>query len=119
MKGLIIKDPWIDLILDDKKRWEIRGMATKIRERILLIKSGTGCIWGEAGLVDCFKVSIEQLQNSYFQHRIPIEEIHDIKYRNPYAWVIEKPRRYYTPIPYKHPKGAIIWVNNLIELGEK
>lgn len=111
MKGLIIKDPWIDLILDGKKKWEIRSSSTKIRGRILLIKSGTGCIWGEANLVDCFKVSDNQLQDSFFRHRIPPEKLLDIKYSHPYAWVLEKPQRYEKYIPYKHPHGAIVWVN--------
>lgn len=111
MKGLIIKEPWIDLILDGKKKWEIRGVTTKTRGKILLIKSGTGCIWGEATLIDCFRVSIKQLQNHYPQHRIPIETVTTIKYHNPCAWVLENPKRYDIPIPYKHPIGAIIWVN--------
>lgn len=111
MKGLIIKEPWIDLILDKKKKWEIRGTATKIRGRILLIKSGTGCVWGEADLVDCFSISIEQLQNTYFQHRIPIEKISSIRYGHPHVWVLANPKRYGIPVPYNHPNGAIVWVN--------
>lgn len=111
MKGLIIKEPWIDLILDSEKKWEIRGAATKIRGRILLIKSGTGCVWGEADLVDCFRISLEQLRNSCFQHKIPIEKVSNIKYHHPYVWVLANPKRYCTPVPYNHPKGAIVWVN--------
>jgi hypothetical protein len=32
-------------------------------------------------------------------------------YRQTYAWVLAKPRRLTTPVPYEHPSGAIIWVN--------
>jgi hypothetical protein len=42
MKGLIVKSPWIELILEGKKTWEIRGSNTKIRGPIALIKSGSG-----------------------------------------------------------------------------
>ena len=111
MKGLIIKEPWIDLILDNKKKWEIRGSATTIRGKILLIKSGTGCIWGEANLIDCICVTHEQLCNSFIQHRIPIEEVVNIRYKKPYVWVLDNPKRFKAPVPYKHPNGAVIWVN--------
>lgn len=111
MKGLIIKEPWIDYILDNKKIWEIRGTATTIRGKILLIKSGTGCIWGEATLIDCVSVTHEQLCDSFDLHRIPIADISNMRYKKPYAWVLDKPRRFNIPIPYKHPNGAIIWVN--------
>ena len=47
MKGLIIKSPWIDYILDKEKIWEIRGSSTTIRGPILLIKSGTDKVYGE------------------------------------------------------------------------
>lgn len=111
MKGLIIKEPWIDLILSNKKKWEIRGNATTIRGKIFLIKSGTGCILGHANLVDCFSISTEQLQASFSMHRIPTEDVLNIKYSKPHVWVLENPIQYKTPIPYKHPKGAVIWVN--------
>ena len=31
MKALVIKQPWVDYILNGKKTWEIRGSNTKIR----------------------------------------------------------------------------------------
>lgn len=27
------------------------------------------------------------------------------------TWVLDNAKRYDTPIPYVHPKGAVIWVN--------
>ncbi len=53
MKGLIIKEAWIDLILDGRKTWEIRGRQTNKREKIGIIQSGTGTVIGTVDLVDC------------------------------------------------------------------
>lgn len=39
MNGLLIRRPWIDLILDGYKTREIRGMPTRIRGTIGLIAS--------------------------------------------------------------------------------
>ena len=34
MDGLIIKDPWIGMVLDNFKSWEIRGSKTEKRGTI-------------------------------------------------------------------------------------
>ena len=31
-------------------------------------------------------------------------------YENTFAWVLANARRLKTPVPYKHPGGAVIWV---------
>lgn len=46
MLGLIIKSPWIDLILQGRKTWEIRGSHTHTRGLVALIKSRSGSIVG-------------------------------------------------------------------------
>ena len=109
MKGLIIKSPYIELILEGKKKWEIRGCNTNIRGTIALIKSGSKKVYGEVNLVDCIELDI----NSYNQY---CHELYGIKkgelpYKRTYAWVLENPKIYDTPRDYIHPKGAIIWVN--------
>ena len=52
LNGLLIRTPWIDLILGGSKTWEIRGTRTSKRGRIGLIQSGTGAVIGVADLVD-------------------------------------------------------------------
>jgi hypothetical protein len=109
VKALIIKSPWIDLILQGKKKWEIRGSNTKTRGRIALIKSGTGTILGTVDLVDSKKITMsEYLQN---KHNHCIEETIEIPYINIHAWIFQNPVIFENPIPYKHPQGAVIWVN--------
>ena len=113
MKGLIIKEHWVDLILEGKKTWEIRGSNTKIRGKISLIKSGTGQIFGECELVDSFECDILDMYvgNHEEKHCIPFGQGIKISYKKTYAWVMKNPVRYDKPIHYKHPQGAVIWVN--------
>lgn len=50
--ALIIREPWIGLILDGRKTWEMRSHATTKRGVIGLIRQGSGLIVGTARIVD-------------------------------------------------------------------
>jgi hypothetical protein len=52
-KALIVADPWISLILDGKKDWEMRSRKTAIRGNIGLIRKGSGLVCGVVKLVGC------------------------------------------------------------------
>ena len=39
---LVVKQPWLDLLLSGKKRWEIRGQSTHKRGWVHLAESGCG-----------------------------------------------------------------------------
>ena len=107
-RALIIKKPWLDLILSGEKTWEIRGSNTKIRGRIGLIESGSGLIVGECDLYGSETLTLYQ-DVFYSLHKIP-KFNQNVKYKVPHAWKIENATRYEKPIPYDHPKGAVIWV---------
>lgn len=109
MKGLIIKQPWIDLILSGKKTWEIRGSNTKLRGKIELIQSGSGFVVGCCEIVDSFELSLNDYTNNTNKHQIT--NTTELPYKKTFAWVINNAKRYHKPKQYKHPKGAIIWVN--------
>lgn len=109
MKALIIKKPWIDYILDGKKTWEIRGCNTKTRGQIELIQSGSGLVVGSCELIDCKELTLEDYKNNVDKHNI--HDIDSLPYKRTYAWIITNAKRYETPRQYKHPNGAIIWVN--------
>ena len=111
MKGLIIKSPWIDLILSGDKIWEIRGNNTKIRGKIALIKSGSGHIYGTVDLIDCFQIDLVTYQKSVDKHKIPSSHLSSLPYKKTYAWILNNPQIYESPIKYTHPQGAVIWVN--------
>lgn len=109
-KGLIVREPWISLILKQLKIWEMRSKPTKIRGKIALIKQGTGEIVGHADLVACLDpLSYNQLVMTRTSHRVDYTlKSSNKKWNTP--WVLKNVTRL-EPIPYKHPKGAITWVN--------
>jgi hypothetical protein len=110
MKALIIKSPWIDMIFEGKKTWEIRGFNTKTRGTIALIKSGSGMIYGEIDLLESKELSLTDYQQNRRFHGVASEAAGELPYKRTYAWVFDKPRIYKEPVPYKHPMGAVIWV---------
>lgn len=118
MKGLIIKPHWADLILQGIKTWEIRGSRTRIRGRIAIIKSGTGQIYGTVELTDCIPCPVGRFKAYKNKHCIEDGSIAFL-YNQAWAWVVKNPIIYPEPIPYKHPQGAVIWVNLSIEDGDK
>ena len=53
---LLIRQPWLDLILSGKKTWEIRGTSTNIRRQIWLAEPSTGLCSGQAVIDAVFKI---------------------------------------------------------------
>jgi hypothetical protein len=113
LKGLILKEPWIDLILTGEKVWEIRGSNTKIRGTIALIKSGSGSVVGLCDLKDVVgPLSLSKFRRSKSFHAIPSNQLKNgLPYQNTYAWVLDNTICLRKPVSYRHPRGAVIWVN--------
>ncbi|WEJ62188.1 ASCH domain-containing protein [Thiomicrorhabdus lithotrophica] len=107
-RALIIKQPWIDLILSGKKTWEMRSRPTHIRGKIGLIEQGTGLIVGEADLFGVVEFQdIDLLASLSHNHCIYDEETLE-KWNT--AWMLKNAKRYDKPTPYNHPQGAVVWV---------
>ena len=137
MRGLIIKQPWIDYTLDGMKPFEIRTRPTNIRERIGLICAGTGEVWGEANLVGCkFECAYD------FVYSYELEGMNDISKRlvdflrcdkgllpfnewlkavekKWFIWYFDNIKRYDQPRYYKHPQGAQTWIKSIKFIEEK
>lgn len=111
-KGLIIKKEWLELILSGKKIVEIRSSHTKVRGKIALIESGSGHIVGECEIIDstCLDTA-EKLDKAMIDGCVSKDVVLVSYYKKPHAWHIKNAIRYEKPVPYKHPKGAVIWVN--------
>ena len=107
--GLIVTRKWLDLILSGQKTWEIRSTPTTKREVVALIESGSGYVLGEARITDSLVVSLTDLQNNVAKHRV--EDLSIITYSKPHAWVLTEAKRYKEPQPYKHPQGAVVWLD--------
>ena len=106
---LVVKNPWLDLILSGKKKWEIRGQHTERRGKIHLALSGAGGrLHGQCDITDSFPIGKRDLPKQFAKHRIV--DLSVVSYRNPHAWVLNKPVRYKKPFVYTHKRGAIVWV---------
>jgi hypothetical protein len=113
VKGLLVQTPWVDLILDGVKTWELRGSRTSVRGPIALIRSGSKTIVGTCELVDVLgPLSKSELLRTVEFHAVPVERLAaGSRYARTYAWVLRNPVRLARPVPYRHPPGAVIWVN--------
>ena len=108
-RGLIICEPWLDLIFEGKKTWELRSRNTHIRGSIYLIRSGSGLIIGQADLVRVVRLPEKEMSGHYKKHG---ERRNNFGFSNKiiYAWVLKNAKRFKKPKPYIHPMGAVIWV---------
>ncbi len=111
LQGLVIKRPWIDLILDGKKTWEIRSRRATVRDVVALIEGGSGKIVAVARLTACIgPLPPEELPKHFDKHLVSQELMGAVPYDEFYAWELRDVRRLNPPIAYNHPSGAVIWV---------
>lgn len=109
-KILVVRNPWLDLILSGTKTWEVRDVQTKKRGKIHLALSGAGGrIVGQCCITDSFAINKSKLGRSFRKHRI--KNLALITYQRPHVWVLAKPHRYQTSFACSHPHGAVKWVN--------
>lgn len=119
MRGLLVLPPYIEMILEGRKTWEMRSRRCSFREQIGLIQSKTQTVVGVADVVDCIGPMTDK-------ERLEAEDHHCVApsvWVNPkftgyrFAWVLSNLQRLSKPVPYCHPKGAVIWVtlNQLAE----
>lgn len=111
LRALLIRRPWIDMILDGKKTWEVRGSRTSVEGQIALVESGSGTVVGVCDLVDCIgPLTANQFRKNATKAGMRPSETSLGYYRQTFAWVVKNARRLDRPVPYKHPSGAVIWV---------
>lgn len=108
-KALVIREPWIDLILSGKKSWEMRGQRPAFRGWLGLIRKGSGRVSCIARLVDVgHPLTEDEMVASFDMHRIPEAMIRSgevAKWTTP--WKMADIRVLRQPVPYSHPNGAI------------
>jgi hypothetical protein len=111
-KGLVIDAPWISLILSGQKDWEMRSTGTSHRGWFGLIWKGMGSVYGIARLAGAGgPMSPQEMIEAFEHHRIPEEMIRSgavAKWNRP--WFLTDVIRLPTPVRYKHPNGAVTWV---------
>lgn len=114
-RGIIIRAPFVDWILDGKKTWELRSRRASVRGPIALIEGGTGTVVGTCELVDCLGPLTRDEFLAGAEHINAARAVLAADRWEPddppvYAWVLAKARRLPKPVPYEHPRGAVIWV---------
>lgn len=107
---LIVKEKWLNMILDGYKSLEIRGGRTHKRGLIGLIQSGTGEVKGIASLTDCQELNRKDFEQLRGFHQIKDLEWEELPYKKVYGWELKECRRLKIPVKYNHPIGAVIWV---------
>lgn len=111
VKGLIIDEPWIDLLLTGQKTWEMRSKNAKYRGWVGLIRSGSGLVSGVARLCDVgTPLSLDEMNRTFDKHRVPEEMIREKKFNWFTPWKLTEILKLRKPVPYVHPNGAVIWV---------
>lgn len=111
VNGLVIRSPWVEMILDGKKTWEIRGHYTHVRGKIALIRGGSGLIVGTCELVEVVgPLTLAKFRKGRKKAGLTPSEAKARPYPQTHAWVLKNARKFRRARRYKHPSGAIIWV---------
>jgi len=112
MKALLIRQQYLNRILNGKKIWEIRGSRTVLRGQIALIESKSGLVVGICELTDCIgPLTVRHLNENARKADIYPKAVKLPYGKRTFAWRLSRARRLPKPVPYKHPAGAVIWVN--------
>lgn len=106
-RALIVRQPWVDMILSGEKTAEMRSRNTNIRGRVGIIEQGTGLIKGEVEIVGSIK--LQNPTHEEWKMQSCIEDDSLLEKWN-VAWLLDKAERYDHPIKYNHLKGAVTWV---------
>lgn len=114
MKAIVIREPYASLILAGEKTWEMRKATCRYRGPVALISKGSGTVVGTAEIVDSLPSfdSLEAYAQAEPKHRVPPplqRQAFSAGWRTP--WVLTNGRRLTKPVPYKHPSGAVVWIN--------
>ena len=112
--GLIVKDPYATMIINGSgiKTWEIRTKRCSMRGPVGIILGGSKTVIGEASIIDVIPLTHQMIVDQFEHHRVSdLSKVFNHDTNNKYyAWVLDHPYKYVTPMPYKHRPGAITWV---------
>ena len=108
---LIVKAPWIDMLLDGHKTLEIRGTSCKKPAGLLVflaLSGGGGVLCGGITFLGCHgPLSSAEYRGRREGHRVAGDaRPYGAK---TYGWEFAHPFRFATPMPYRHRHGAITW----------
>ena len=120
MDGLIIKKEWLDLILSGKKTLEIRGHDTKkINQPIYLLESGSHKVRAVCKIKSSTLMTYQNWDKYKGNACLDLSFVGLNKwYHAAYAWEIAEVEPIEDVWHYVHPKGAVIWVKDVVIIDE-
>ncbi len=109
-RGLKVREPYASLIVEGKKRWEIRKHPTRVRGRVGIISRGK-----VIGSVEITGVrgpfTVEELTEHQDKHQAPPEFLRAYAEGRPlYAWELADARAYPEPKAFRATSGQRMWV---------
>lgn len=136
IRVLAVKQPYASLIVEGLKTIEIRSRPTNIMGKIAIYASTskqetlegehgpaynyrilpTGYIIGTVEIFDC--VDGQDFTSSHFDalQTLSLAPTNMIT-NDAFYWRLEHPIKFAQPIPYKPPKGAIVWSKTVLPEG--
>jgi hypothetical protein len=107
---LVVKAPWIDMLLDGRKNLEVRSGPCKkpLNQRVFLSRSGTGLVEGSVTFRGSVALSnLSDWNAERPNHRVP----DDLPFygSTTFGWRFSNPELMATPVPYRVKRGAIVW----------
>ncbi len=106
IKGLIVRKPFIDLILSGRKRYEIRKTSTRFRGKIALVWRGKA--YGTVWLTNVLQKPVNELNfledaEKWFLRRYSKGLTHL------FLWELKDPVKFIEPVPIFR-RGAQTWI---------
>ena len=99
---LVLKWPWLELILLRRKTIEVRGVAFRRGRYFLGFKRN---VYGWVEFGDPMRIaSVEQWHELRHLHRV---ESPSLLYKRTFGCPIRRAQALGTPVPFTHPKGAV------------
>jgi len=131
MKVLAVKQPWASLITEGKKTIEVRSRPTNIREKIAIYATRSawdkgceninilpenhtypsGAIIATAEISACFEFEYARHFKGYNRNHRVLDAHPFFTGAGNYAWQLINVTKLETPIPFKMPKGCVVWAN--------
>ena len=101
-KIIVLKWHWLQLILNQSKKMEIRGLALRRGRYFLGFKKN---IYGWVEFGDAKHIiNVHQWNKLRSRHRVPCTKL---PYKKTYGLPVLQARRLSQPVSFFHPKGAV------------
>lgn len=110
--ALVVDAPWAELLVDGTKTLELRKKTTIRRGTVAIAQAGTCTIIGRVRICGSQQIHMENISETVNLHRVSTAAAKSYAQNSSvlHGWMIEGARRFRSPRPYVHPKGAVGWV---------